>query len=417
MVDLSIIIPSYNTKDLLIKCLESLEPLKQETEIIVVDNGSTDGTIEEIRNSKFEIRNKLQSSKSEIPEDHLSLVALATVADLVPLTGANRTLLTFGLRELQKTKRPGLLELCKEAAIDPKTIGVYEIGHVIAPRLNAMGRLEYAMDSLRLICTKDQKRAKELAQLLGSTNRERQLLTAETVVHAITEIRDKKQATSNKLLFISHESYRPGVIGLVAGKLVEEYYLPSIVVSKGKVQSRASARSIAGFNIIEFIRTSSDLLIDAGGHPMAAGFTVETKNLAILQKNMEALAEKMLDIELLKRTLRIDCETPLEFVTEDLFNHLQKLEPFGMKNPIPIFLSKNVQITDMRLVGRENKHVNFKFQISNIQFQIRGIGFGLGERSSEFKISDKVDIVYSIEQNEWNGNKSLQLKIRDIKKS
>ncbi|MBI2431192.1 MAG: DHH family phosphoesterase, partial [Candidatus Levybacteria bacterium] len=211
----------------------------------------------------------LLAQEFKILEDHLGLVALATVADLVPLTGANRTLLTYGLNILQKTKRTGIMAICSEAGIDQRTIGTYEIGHVIAPRLNAMGRLEYAMDSLRLLCTKDQQRAKLLAEKLGSTNRERQELTLETVLHATSGIRNQESGIRKKLLFISHESYQQGVIGLVAGKLVEEFYRPAIVVSKGEKVSKASARSVHGFNIIEFIRLASEHLVDVGGHPMA----------------------------------------------------------------------------------------------------------------------------------------------------
>ncbi|MDP2637722.1 MAG: single-stranded-DNA-specific exonuclease RecJ [Candidatus Levybacteria bacterium] len=372
-------------------------------------------------------------------EKHLELVALATVADLVPLKGANRTLLKFGLSALRKTKRVGLLELFKEAGLDKDSIGVYEIGHMIAPRLNAMGRLEYAMDSLRLICTTNPKRAEDLARILGSTNKERQELTLQSVLHASQGIRDKKQGT-RKLLFISHESYEQGVIGLVAGKMVEEFYRPAIVISRGEKFSKASARSVSGFNIIEFIRTASELLVDAGGHPMAAGFTVETANLIKLQNNLEAKAELMLTEEILTRSIKIDCELPISFIDLNLYETLQKLAPFGMGNPEPTFISKGVTVDDVRLVGREGKHIKLKLschsefvsespasrqvslrpnempkQVRHDKGWVDAIGFGLGEMASKIKIGDKIDVVYTIDQNEWNGNKSLQVKIRDIK--
>ena len=382
----------------------------------------------EIKNQKSKIKNKGDE------DNHLELVALATVADLVPLIGVNRTLLVHGLKQLRKTKRAGLLELCKEAVINPQDIDVYKIGHMIAPRLNAMGRLEYAMDSLRLLCTTNKKRAEDLARLLGTTNRERQQLTMETVEHAVSEVRGQKSEV-RKLLFISSESYQQGVIGLVAGRLVEEFYRPAIVVSKGKKYSKASARSVHGFNIIEFIRSASEFLVDAGGHPMAAGFTVETEKLSILQKTLESLAEKTLDKEKLTRTLRIDCEIPLSIISHNLYDEIAKLAPFGMKNPEPTFVSKNVIIEDMRVVGREGKHIKLllschpersegsqldsspstsaRGQNDNIVFD--GIGFGMGERAQEFHIGDKVDIVYTIDENEWNGDKKLQLKVKDLR--
>ena len=370
-----------------------------------------------LANSLWQIANSKKTiSHNPYATNHLELVALATVSDLVPLLGANRTLLKYGLLELHKTKRPGLLALFKEAQINPQTIGVYEIGHMIAPRLNAMGRLESAMDSLRLICTTSNKRAEELARKLGSTNRERQSVTEEAVMHAKTKVRSSKSEKDN-LLFVADKTYEQGVIGLVAGRLVEEFYRPSIVVSKGKIYSKASARSIAGFNIIEFIRTELELLVDVGGHPMAAGFTVETVKLSMLEKRLKKKVEKLLDEEKLKRLLRIDLELPGSLISQKLYDAIQKLQPFGMKNPEPTFLTKNLVIEDIRLVGNEGKHlkINFKFQISNFKFfRVEGIAFGMGEGNG-FEIGDSVDVVYTLDENKWNGNKRLQLKIKDIK--
>src|SRR3989344_2107355 len=280
-----------------------------------------------------------QNLKSQIPkskssdDNHLELVCLATIADLVPLTGANRTLVSLGIKKLRETKRPGLLELFKEAEIEASEIDTYVIGHIIAPRLNAMGRMEDAMDSLRLLCTNNSQRAKELAKKLGDTNRIRQTLTIDTFYHAKAQVDEK---TKNKLLFVHHDSYPEGIIGLVAGRLTEEYYLPSIVISKGKRLIKASARSISGFNIIEFIRNASEFLVDAGGHPMAAGFTFETKNLNKVEKKFQELAAQILTKELLRKKTRIDCELPLGGLDLELYEEISKLEPFGMGNPIPV---------------------------------------------------------------------------------
>ncbi|MBF8250187.1 MAG: putative single-strand DNA-specific exonuclease, single-stranded-DNA-specific exonuclease [Candidatus Levybacteria bacterium] len=358
------------------------------------------------------VRKEMLKQVQHDNERRLELVALATVADLVPLKGANRTLLKFGLEALRNTKRVGLLELFKEAGLTKESIGVYEIGHMIAPRLNAMGRLEYAMDSLRLICTNNQKRAEELAQLLGSTNKERQDITLQATLHAIQATRNKKQEIK-KLLFIIHESYEQGVIGLVAGKLVEEFYRPAIVVSKGKKFSKASARSVSGFNMIEFIRTASEFLVDAGGHPMAAGFTVETSKLLKLQKVLEDKAELMLNKDLLTRSLKIDCELPLSLINLNLYDALQELAPFGMGNPEPTFISKKVIVDDVRLVGMEGKHLKLVVSSQKSGVRLEGIAFGIGQ-SSKIHINDKIDIVYTIDENEWNGEKRLQLKIKDI---
>lgn len=351
---------------------------------------------------------------------HLDLVTIATIADLVPLTEFSRILVKNGLAHLRKTKRIGLISLFEEAALDPGKIDTYEIGHVIAPRLNAMGRLEEGMDSLRLLCTNDPKKAKILARTIGETNRSRQQITAETVEHAKDAASSK---ITKKLLFVYHESYQQGVIGLVAGRLTEEFYLPSIVLSKGEKFSKASARSVSGLNIIEFIREASEFLVDVGGHPMAAGFTVETAKIPLLEKKFEELAKKLINKDHLVRKLKIDCELPIEFVDLDLFNSISKLEPFGMKNPTPVFLARGLIIESMRLVGGD-KHLKISLQprsvLDTASNQGRTLAEGMGgimfnyDKSLDLKVGDRVDIVYTISVNEWNGAKKLELKIKDV---
>ncbi len=363
--------------------------------------------------------------------DHLGLVALATVTDMMQLTGFNRTLVKLGLEQIRKTKRPGLLSLFKLAEIDQSQIGVYELGHIIGPRINAMGRLEHAMDSLRLLCTTNLARAEDLAKKLNSTNLERQQLTIDSFLHAKELVGKSKK----KLLFVSHEIYEPGVIGLIAGKLSEEFYRPSIVVSIREIYSKASARSVSGFNIIEFIRLSSSLLVDVGGHPGAAGFTIETKKISQLKKLLESLAEKNITEDLLIRKLKIDCELSLELINQELFEALNKLAPFGYGNPEPVFLARNVVIEEMRLVGKDGRHLKLKIKnnISNLVFDAILFGY---DNNLNLKIGDVVDVVYTIFQNEWlarrpvrqsfsvggslgeggNGNKKLELKIKDIER-
>ncbi len=377
------------------------------------------------------LANSGQEVKKEAIE-HLDLVALATVADLVPLTGANRALLKEGLLYLRNTKRVGLIELFLEAGIKPEEIDVYHIGHIIGPRLNAMGRMESAMDSLRLLCTKDRVKARMLAAKLGITNRERQLITQSAALHAIEHFRS--DAKVKNLLFVANDSYEEGIIGLVAGKLVEEYYRPAIVVSIGEKISKASARSIAGFNIIEFIRLGSAHLINAGGHPMAAGFTIETEKINTLQKFLEDIATQKLTEDSLTPILKIDMEIPLSFVSTELFENLQQLGPFGMGNPEPVFASRGVEVVDARTIGRDKNHLKMVVSVNSrhpersegssqkgtdsgqtrMTENIEAIAFGMGEYAQKLNPGQKIDIAYTIDENEWNGRKSLQLKIRDI---
>ncbi len=355
---------------------------------------------QKIKNKELEIKN----------DEHLGLVALATVTDVMSLTGYNRMLVRSGLKELQKTKRPGIIELLKLANVEQEKIGVYELGHIIGPRLNAMGRIEHAMDSLRFLCTNNLPRAKELATKLHLTNRDRQQLTFDSVSHAKKILGEN----INKLIFLANKNYQPGVIGLISGRLTEEFYKPSIVLSIGAQFSKGSARSVSGFNIIEFIRNFSDLLVDKGGHPMAAGFTVESKNIEELKRRMEELAEKEIDEKLLIRKIKIDCELPINFIDQELFANLNKLSPFGYGNPEPIFLAKDLIIKSLRQVGADGKHLKIKFQIPNSNSQIDGIFFSY-DKKLDLKLEDKVNAIYAISQNVWNGNSKLELKIKDIK--
>jgi len=350
----------------------------------------------------FVAKNLLGSDPKTCQTPDIAFAAIGTIADMVPLTGANRSIVKFGLEELNKTKRAGLLALIKDAGLTLGDLSTYSVSHALAPRLNAMGRLVHAMDALRLLCTKREDKAMLLARQLGLTNKERQQLTIDTVSHALQGVSLK---TYKKLIFVSHETYNPGVIGLVAGKLVEEYYRPSIVVSKGPEISKGSARSITGFNIVEAIRNFKDLLIDVGGHPMAAGFTVETKNLDRLRRKLESLAEKTIPDDLLTRELRIDMELPLSEITEKLWKELQDFAPFGMGSPEPVFAARGITVSDARLIGAEGKHLKFKTPLDAIAFNMGNL---IG------KLTKPIDIAYTIDMNVWNGNKKLQLKIKDI---
>ncbi len=352
-----------------------------------------------------------KSKEKDLEDTHLELAALGTVADLVPLTGANRAIVTAGLKKLHDTKRPGLLALFQLAKIDQKSIGVYEIGYIIGPRLNASGRIDSAMDSLRLLCTKNKERASELAAKLELTNRERQQLLKDATEHAVSGI--KEMGIGNrKILMIGHESYEEGIIGLVAGRLVEAFYRPSIVLSLGKTISKASVRSISGFNVIEFLRLHIEHFVNVGGHPMAAGFTVETEKIEMLQKALEEKAMAMIEEDLLVRKLKIDCELPFAVLTKELFESIKKLSPFGMANPEPVFVTREVTVESFRVLGKEGNHLKLVLKQESNTFE--AIAFGMGELGTKIKPGDKLDVAYVLDENTWNGETKLQLKVKDI---
>jgi len=354
--------------------------------------------------------------KDQIFDDvHLELAALATVADLVPLTSANRAIVYHGLKKLPLTSRFGLQELYIRAAINTQLIGVYEIGHMIGPRLNAAGRLESAMDSLRLLCTKDRKRAVMLADKLENINGERQLIMRDAITHASGEIRSRRN--TKKILIIANDQYEEGIMGLVAGRLVEEYYLPAIVISRGVNTSKGSVRSISGFNIIEFLRSHQEMFINVGGHPMAAGFTLASENIEILQTTLEDNIQGLLTDEQLQKKIKVDLELSFNDVSEELSSCISTLAPFGMGNFEPTFVSRQVLVREKRLLGKERKHMRLVLQGGELGNVIEAVAFGMGDRIGEIEEEGYVDIVYTIGMNEWNGSRRLQIKLKDFKSS
>lgn len=335
-------------------------------------------------------------------KEKLELAAIATVADLVPLTGANRAIVKIGLELLTKTKRPGLKSLFRMCGITGP-VGTYEIGHMIAPRINAMGRIEHGMDSLRLICAKNQKQADEKAQLLASTNSRRQTLTTNAMENAF-DIVDKSQLVG----VTAHRDWHEGVIGLVASRLVETYHKPMIVIARGEIHSKGSARSIPGFNIVEAIRNSIELLVDAGGHPMAAGFTIETRHIEAFSKKINLYAESRITEEILAPIINIETRLDSADINQQSLAAIGQFEPYGMGNPQPVFLTKNMLVEDTRTVGDGNKHL--KLQIGGFN----AIGFNLGKMRADLRPGNSVDLVYTLEKDSYSGRNQIQLKIKDL---
>ncbi len=350
-----------------------------------------------------------QTGKLKINE-RLSLAAIGTVADQIPLIGVNRSLVKFGLKELEISRRPGLIALFHESGIKkdlkiPK-IGTYEINYIIAPRINAMGRLKNGIESLRLLCTKNAQRALEIAGNMGITNKERQKIVEEVLFVA------RQKVTDEKIIIVSGENYHEGVIGLAAGKLVEEFYRPSIVFSiKGDI-AKASARSISGFNIIKAIK-SINLHIEGGGHPMAAGFSIKSSMIEKFDKAINKYSNKLLTQELLQKKIKADCNMDFDFINNDLIDLVKDLEPFGIGNVEPIFITRDIELLDARLIGRDSKHLKMKLKQNEHIFD--SIYFGGGEIYSNLTPGSKIEAAYYIEENIWNGYKSIQLRIKDIK--
>ncbi len=333
----------------------------------------------------------------------LDLVALGTIADQMSLVGVNRSLVKFGLPELTKTKRIGLQKLFRDSKIDK--VGVYEVGYIIAPRINAMGRLAQATDSLRFLCTRDPKKAEGFNKLLNETNIQRQKVVDEVLTKALKQVQE-----TEKIIVISGE-YHEGVIGLASGKITEKLYRPSIVLSENGGISKASARSISGFNIIEAIK-ETELILEGGGHPMAAGFSIETNKISEFRRKINELSESKLTDEILERKLKIDLEIDFDLINKDLVQELKKFEPSGQGNYSPVFMSSDVEILETKTVGSDGKHIKLKLRQNNNIFDAIWFNAKKEIRSSS---PVKADIAFTVEENVWNNKTSIQLKIKDLK--
>ena len=343
-------------------------------------------------------------------EELLDLVALGTVADIVPLTGENRALVTRGLKRLNQPQRAGVQALLDRAGVRPGEITAWAISFILGPRLNAAGRLDTAMLSYQLLTSPSLEEARPLAERLEAINRERQQLTEEALERAREQVMAEPLPP---LLFAAHESFHPGVVGLVASRLVEEFYRPAVVVELGDELSRGSARSIPEFHITHAFDECAELLERYGGHHKAGGFTIRNENLHAFQDKLLAIARRELEGVELVPTLDIDLEVELREVDWATQALVEQMEPCGEGNPRPLFLSRRVQLREARAVGEEGHHL--RLLLSDGRAVWDGIGFGLGGWAGQ--LGDWVDIVYTIEVNEWNGERRLQLNVQDLRPS
>ena len=345
-----------------------------------------------------------------ITNDLLDLVALGTVADLAPLVGENRVLVRRGLRQLRETKRQGLFSLAGVAdlKIDKCTAG--NIGFMLGPRLNASGRLESALASFELLTTKDFMRAGQLAQQLDQQNRQRQTITRTMQEQAeAIAMQDDPEAF---LLFAAHEDFNPGVVGLAASRLTEVYYRPAIVAAKNAEETRGSCRSIPEFHITDALDLCKDLLVRHGGHAAAAGFTVKNENLSELVSRLKEIAKDQLGSKDLRQTLSADMEVPLSQLNFEVLEHLKFLEPTGYGNPEAVFVSRNVRVKMARTVGSEGRHLKLTVEDER-GATVDSIGFRMGHLKPD--LPPYVDVLYHFEANEYNGRKTLQLNLKDVK--
>lgn len=353
-------------------------------------------------------------------ERYLDLVALSTVCDMAPLQGENRALVRRGLETIAHTTRPGLRALMEVSGVDSAFVDTDSIGFALGPRLNAAGRLAHARMSLDLLLETDSEAAMRRALELTALNKQRQDATASAMDLAHELVSEAN--SDGRLIFVGHEDIPSGIVGLVAGRLTEEHHLPSIVYEKGESTSRASCRSIPEFDITSALRRHGDLMVRFGGHRAAAGFTAENSNLDALREAMTAEADEHLADVDLTPVIDVDAAIPLHRVDGDLIRSLSKLAPFGMGNPVPTFLSRDLEIVESKAIGAGGDHLRLKVRDSNGTgggVVWSAIAFGVGaDRISEMNLqpAQRYDLVYSFSVDR-GGRGGLELMVRDLARS
>ena len=352
---------------------------------------------------------KMERSSRLDADSLLELVALGTVADLMPLLGENRALVQRGLEVLNNTPRPGVEALMADASLRRGKVSATTIGFRLGPRLNAAGRIDSALLAYELLTSRDPLRTRELASQLGQLNQRRQELTEQTVAAAEAQVQRDPDAY---LLFAGSPDFRSGVVGLAASRLTDAHYRPSAVLELGKKTSRASCRSIPEFNITAALEECRDLLIRFGGHAAAAGFTVATHNLEALRHRLQAIAAQQLSDVDLRPTLEIDAQVPLEDIDWDTRAMLDRLEPCGMENPQPVLLSTGVHVRRWRAIGTASQHLKLDLADSRRR-SWDAVYFRRGDLASQ--IPARVDVAYVLDVNEWNHQKRLQLVVQDLR--
>ena len=341
----------------------------------------------------------------------IALAALATITDLQPVLDFNRSLVKRGLEVINSDPPIGLAKLLDVSARRSGEVTTYDLGWVIGPRLNATGRLIDASESLKLLVEKNAEKVAEIAHKLNDVNVTRQDKTLE--MYAFASGIDPDNLT--KIIISASENYHEGISGLVAAKLVQKFFRPSIVISLNDGYGKGSVRSVRGVNIISLLRNFENLFDSLGGHPMAAGFTIKKENIPVLEEKLLALAQTEISDDLLCESLNVDIKIPINLIDMELLNSIDKLKPFGLGNEEPVFMSDNVGLMDITLMGKEKQHVSLKLYKQNKYY--KAILFSGAELVKDLAMGDKLDVVYTIKRNNYNGNESIDLMLKDFKRS
>jgi len=344
----------------------------------------------------------------------LDLVALGTIADMMPLVGENRTLVKYGLMVLNKTRRLGLQTLFKQIGIDDKELDTHNIGFQIGPRINAAGRMDHADIALSLLTSQAEDEAEKTAEKLDDTNKRRRSIIEKIIRECDGQV-TKLDKDTNSLIIVG-ENWPIGVVGLAAGRLMNRYYRPTLVISNRDGELTGSGRSIEELNIVEILQSLEKYLSHYGGHPMACGFTLKGEDmLEDFRRDFSACADKVLKDKTLQPKLEIDAEITLQDVDWDLQGDVEKFEPFGQGNAKPLFLIKDLNIDGIALLGKTESHLKLMTSHGTVGPK-KMLGFFMAkEWGPKIKIGHNVDVVVEISVNQWNGNRELEFRLVDLK--
>lgn len=346
----------------------------------------------------------------------LDLVAIGTVADCMPLLGENRTMVKYGMTVLRKTSRIGIREVVKKMGANLEKLDAWQISWQLGPRINATGRIEKAIFSYELLKTDDKNLAVEYAERMERINIERQKMTDIIMTEIREDLDLEKQTTEDRVLFAYGRDWPIGLVGLVAGKLQHQYYRPFFVIAKDHGKIKGSGRSTEGLNITDVLKEVSDLLSSYGGHEAACGFTLkDPKLLDEFKKRVSKVVAKKISDEDIAPILEIDAQVDLEDVTWDLYEILDKFSPYGEENWRPRYLAEDLEIMGISKLGKDKTHLRLLVKHNSDQVR-KVIGFKFGDFSNQVRVGDKIDMVFEVGVNEWNGNRELEIKLVDIRK-
>ncbi|HRN69849.1 MAG TPA: single-stranded-DNA-specific exonuclease RecJ [Candidatus Woesebacteria bacterium] len=372
------------------------------------------GNPKEIASSSLTPRND-QLLQENFRTDYLSLASIGTIADLVPLVGPSRSVVTYGLKAFPFVKRVGIQQIIKEAGIENKLITPFEVGFVIAPRINAVGRLEHAIDAMRLLCTTSRNKAVELAGKVGIKNTERKDLVKRNVEQAKNILLEKeKTGELDNILILHSKDWHEGVIGLIASNILETYYRPVIVMTQADGFFKGSARSIPSFHITHFFEELKEYFMNFGGHAGAAGFTLPAEKLEAFIKEATKKANKQIKKKDLIREMEVDIKLPISAINMQLAKQMESLQPFGIGNPTPSFLS-DVIVQKSELFGKTQDHLKIIVKdVNGDGFPLELIAFGKADLFTQLSRGQKTQVVYQVDINRWNGRESLRGRLLHI---